>query len=139
MHSYISLDLLYRSLRPSLGRQLSSVSIGSILKEPGSTGRTKRVKVLTAEQREAIQSLTSPEQLPPEERKRQQSALDRRLKKTDTLPPGVLAKWENAATTQEKRGPQLGFLVSIAILHISLSMLNTILVQLHMSQNDSIH
>lgn len=120
----IFLKLPCNLLRPktaALGRALSSVSIGGgILKEEpaSSTGRQKRVKVLTEEQRQAIQSLTSPDQMSAEERKRQQSALDRRLKKTDTLPAGVLAKWENASTTKDKRGPQSGFLMFIATLRL---------------------
>lgn len=73
--------------------------------EPGK--RAKRVKVLTPEQKEAIRTLTHPSQMSHEERKRQFGALGRRLEKTDTLPPGVLAKWECAQSNQEKSETQV--------------------------------
>ena len=68
-------------------------------------GRVKRVKVLDDEQRKAISELTDASQIPHSERKRQWGALKRRLEKEDTLPPGVLAKWEHASTPQQKSAP----------------------------------
>jgi hypothetical protein len=90
-----------------LRRPLSAVSLDGILQDDNGTGgsRTKRVKVLSEEQREAISNLTHPAQMSHAERKRQFGALGRRLKKADTLPPGVLAKWECAHTDLEKSGP----------------------------------
>ena len=41
---------------------------------------------------------------PHAERKRQWGALHRRLQKTDTLPAGVLAKWEAATSAAAKSG-----------------------------------
>ena len=97
-------------LRPTQGnlrRPLSSVSLDGLVKHGDQPQRTKRVKVLTPEQREAIQSLTHPNQMPHAERKRQFGALGRRLEKSDTLPAGVLAKWECARTDLEKWGPHV--------------------------------
>ena len=104
---FLMFELVY--LRPkasALPRALSSVSVGGILKDdPEGTGRQRRVKVLTEEQKAAIMNLTDSSQMEPKERKRQWSALDRRLhSKSDTLPPGVLAKWEAAGSPQEKPG-----------------------------------
>ena len=85
-------------LRPSnLNRGLSSVSIDQILTS-GQNG--KRIKALTEEQKEAIRSLQTPQDLPYPERKRQFAALGRRLERP--CPPGVLQKWEAAKTDDEK-------------------------------------
>lgn len=65
------------------------------------------MKVLTPEQKAAIKALTHPSQMSHEERKRQFGALGRRLEKADSLPPGVLAKWECASTSQEKSDAEL--------------------------------
>lgn len=73
-------------------RNLSSVSIGGIVKE--GSERTKRVKVLDPEQKQAIENMTSAADLPREERQRQWAALDRRLKAPD-LPPGLIEKWNH--------------------------------------------
>ena len=94
-----------RPRQGALRRPFSSVSVDGIMKHDGEKpGHTKRVKVLTDEQKEAIMNLTDPSQLEAKERKRQLAALDRRMAKKDTLPPGVLAKWEEAASTQQKSG-----------------------------------
>ena len=77
------------------------------MKQGDQPQRTKRVKILTPEQREAIQSLTHPHQMSHAERKRQFGALGRRLEKSETLPAGVLAKWECARTDLEKWGPHV--------------------------------
>ena len=87
-----------------LRRNFSSVSVDGITQND--SGRVKRVKVLNQEQREAIQNLTCASQLTHAERKRQWGALHRKLEKKETLPPGVLAKWERATTPQEKPDPQ---------------------------------
>ena len=94
------------ALRPGgLSRALSSVSVDDLAVKDTS-GRVKRVKVLDEAQREAISKLTDASQIPHSERKRQWGALKRRLDKEDTLPPGVLAKWEHASTPQQKSAPQ---------------------------------
>ncbi len=95
------------ALRPEkkLRRPYSSVSLENLTKDGhGDTNRAKRVKVLSQEQRDAITSLQTASQIPHEERKRQWGALHRRLKKTDTLPAGVLAKWEAATSASAKSG-----------------------------------
>ena len=84
---------------------MSSVSLDGLLAPDKQQQRTKRVKILSPEQREAIQSLTHPTQMSHAERKRQFGALGRRLEKSDTLPPGVLAKWECARSDMEKWRP----------------------------------
>ena len=79
-------------------RALSSISLGEI----GTHG--KRIKVLSDDQKLAIQNLQKPSDLPAPERKRQFAALGRRLEKP--CPPGVLAKWE-AATTDEAKSLEI--------------------------------
>lgn len=99
-------DLLLRPGKrpaPSLRRPPSAVSVSGIV-ETEPSGRVKRVKCLTPEQKEAISGLTEPSQMSHAERKRQFGALNRRLEKTDTLPAGVLAKWEAATTQKAKPG-----------------------------------
>ena len=81
-----------------MARSLSSISLGQI----GTHG--KRIKVLTDDQKLAIQNLQKPSDLPKAERKRQFAALGRRLEKP--CPPGVLAKWE-ASTTDEAKPLEL--------------------------------
>ena len=93
------------NLRPSLRRPLSSVSVDGVTEKDGN-GRVKRVKLLSAEQRTALEKITDPSQLSHAERKRQWGALRRRLEKKDTLPMGVLAKWESATTQAQKWGPK---------------------------------
>lgn len=102
------------SSKPGLRRPISSVSVDGVLKSDDNENgrRTKRVKVLTPEQRQAIQNLTDPSQMPHEERKRQFGALNRRLKDEATLPAGVLAKWECAKTQSQKPGTK--FFLSLA-------------------------
>lgn len=56
--------------------------------------RSARVKVLTPDLRSQIENMTHPSQLPREERKRQYAALDRRMKETHTLRPGLLEKYQ---------------------------------------------
>ena len=93
------------SRKPALRRPLSSVSVDGVLTtdSDGNGGaRVKRVKVLTEEQRQAIQNLTDPSQMTHAERKRQFGALNRRLSNSETLPAGVLAKWEAAKTQSQK-------------------------------------
>jgi hypothetical protein len=103
-----------------LRRPMSSVSLDGLLKtaDPDQPQRTKRVKVLTEEQRAAIQNLTHPSQMSHAERKRQFGALGRRLEKSDTLPPGVLAKWECARTDLEKWGPYVPLCIYLQV-HMS--------------------
>ena len=103
---YCFFDLLLRPEKrttPSLRRPPSAVSVSGIV-ESDTNGRVKRVKCLTEEQKNAISSLTDPSQLSHAERKRQFGALHRRLEKEDTLPAGVLAKWEAATTQKQKPG-----------------------------------
>lgn len=97
-------------LRPGLRRPLSAVSLGGILDQDKENKRVKRVKTLTAEQKASIQNLTDPSQLSHAERKRQYGALDRRLKNSDTLPAGVLAKWEAASSQAQKLGAEFSIL-----------------------------
>lgn len=84
-------------------RPPSAVSVTGIV-DADETGRVKRVKCLTDEQRQAIRDLQDPSELSHGERKRQFGALNRRLEKVDTLPAGVLAKWEMATTPKAKPG-----------------------------------
>ena len=93
------------ALRPEkkLRRPYSSVSIEGLTKD-GDNNRVKRVKVLSQEQHDAIASLQTASRIPHAERKRQWGALNRRLQKTDTLPAGVLAKWEAATSAAAKSG-----------------------------------
>ena len=93
-------DFRPESSRPSLRRPLSAVSVDGVMET--TDGKVKRVKVLNTEQHKAISSLTCSSQLPHAERKRRFGALNRRLKHTNTLPAGVLAKWERATTPQQK-------------------------------------
>lgn len=106
MFIYCLFDLLLRPDKrtaSTLRRPPSAVSVSGIV-ESDSNGRVKRVKCLTDEQKEAISQLTDPSQLSHAERKRQFGALKRRLEKEDTLPAGVLAKWEAATTQKQKPG-----------------------------------
>lgn len=103
---YCLFDLLLRPDKrsaPALRRPPSAVSVNGIV-ESDTNGRVKRVKCLTDEQKDAISQLTHPSQLSHAERKRQFGALHRRLEKEDTLPAGVLAKWEAATTQKQKPG-----------------------------------
>lgn len=84
---------------------MSAVSLDGVLDKED--GRVKRVKVLSDEQRKAISQLTSSSQIPHAERKRQFGALHRRLQHADTLPAGVLAKWERATSPQAKPGSKV--------------------------------
>ena len=68
----------------------------------GEDNRTRRVKTLNAEQRAAVQSLTSPDQVPLKERRRQYNAIHRRMENDKSLPPGLAEKWAAAKTSQEK-------------------------------------
>lgn len=98
---YICSWISLRSGKSALRRPFSSVSIDGLTTE-GSGDRVKRVKVLSQDQRAAIQTLTSASQIPHAERKRQWGALARRLEKP--CPAGVLAKWEAATTASAKLG-----------------------------------
>ena len=91
---------------PALRRPLSAVSLDGITEKDGN-GRVKRVKVLSPEQHDAMSQLTCSSQLPHSERKRQFGALHRRMQHTNTLPAGVLAKWERATTPQQKPGSKV--------------------------------
>ena len=78
-----------------------------------------RVKVLTDEQRKAIQSLTSPDQIPLEERRRQYMAIGRAMKSGKDLPEGLVQKW-NATGKDSMKKPlgspllfELGFEVRV--------------------------
>lgn len=73
-----------------------------------SNPRTKRVKVLTDSQREAIRSMQSANEIPHAERKRQWNALHRKLKQPD-LPEGLLEKWNSSKTAASKSLAQLSF------------------------------
>jgi len=80
------------------------VSLDGILDEKNP--RQKRVKILSEDQREAIQSLSSASQIPHDERKRQWGALHRRLKQPG-LPAGLIEKWADAKTSSQKFYAQL--------------------------------
>ena len=94
---YIPL-ILPQPIRP-VRRPLSSVSLDGIMdaKNP----RVKRVKLLSDEQKEATQQLSSPAQIPHAERKRQWNALHRRLKQPN------LPEWASAKTSAQKFYAQL--------------------------------
>ena len=94
---YIYTFLHTVSLRPSNSRSTRSLSNISLDELP-SSGR--RIKALSDDQKLAIQQLQHASQMPYKERKRQFSALKRRLEKP--CPPGVLAKWEAATNDQAK-------------------------------------
>ena len=90
------------SLRPSaLHKQLSSVSLGGMVRDDG---KTKRVRILGEEQKQAILELHSAKEIPRAERNRQWSALSRRLKES-SLPDGVLKKWSACSSDADKPGP----------------------------------
>lgn len=93
------------SRSPALRRPLSAVSLDGVLDQ--ADGRVKRVKVLSEDQRKAISQLTNSSQIPHAERKRQFGALHRRMEHANTLPAGVLAKWERATTPQQKPGSKV--------------------------------
>ena len=93
------------SRSPALRRPLSAVSLDGVLDKED--GRVKRVKVLSEDQRKAISQLTDASQIPHAERKRQFGALHRRMQHANTLPAGVLAKWERATTPQQKPGSKV--------------------------------
>lgn len=93
------------SRSPALRRPLSAVSLDGVLDQ--ADGRVKRVKVLSEDQRKAISQLTNSSQIPHAERKRQFGALHGRMEHANTLPAGVLAKWERATTPQQKPGSKV--------------------------------
>ena len=68
----------------------------------GEDGKQKRVKILSPEQKDAVLSLTSPDQVPLEERRRQYNAINRRIATDRNLPPGLAEKWANAKSSQDK-------------------------------------
>lgn len=74
----------------------------------GATTKTVRVKVLGDEQKQAIQDLQSPEQIPLEERRRQYTAIGRVMKSGKELPPGLIEKWN--ATGKDSAKKRLGVL-----------------------------
>ena len=71
----------------------------------GEDSSKKRVKILTEEQKVAAQSLTSPDQVPLKERRRQYNAIHKRMESDESdksLPPGLAEKWAAAKSSQEK-------------------------------------
>ena len=67
--------------------------------------KTARVKVLTPEQKQAVLELTSPDQVPIQERRRQYNAINRRFERPGaekTYPPGLIQKWQDATDGQKK-------------------------------------
>ena len=46
--------------------------------------------------------LTSPEQIPIQERRRQYNAIHRKMENGRNLPPGLAEKWANAKSSQDK-------------------------------------
>ena len=68
--------------------------------------KTKRVKVLTDEQKQAVLSLTDPQQIPIQERRRQYNAINRRITNTSnakSFPPGLVEKWRDADGDSTKK------------------------------------
>ena len=68
-----------------------------------------RVKVLTGEQKQAIQDLQSPEEIPLQERRRQYTAIGRVMKSGKDLPEGLIQKWN--ATGKDSMKKPLGYRV----------------------------
>lgn len=67
--------------------------------------KTKRVKCLSPEQKEAVMAMTDPSEMPLEERRRQYNAINRRITNPNnakTFPAGLIEKWEAASTPQAK-------------------------------------
>ena len=73
------------------------------LQKQGAQGRTARVRTLTPEEKNAILSMTSYKEMAPAERKRQLSALDRRMQDTASLPPGLLQQYQAAYGSSDKK------------------------------------
>lgn len=61
--------------------------------ETGKSQKQVRVKLLTPEQRQAIEDIKSPAEIPIEERRRQYAAIGRVMKSNKNLPEGLVAKW----------------------------------------------
>ena len=66
--------------------------------------KTKRVKILTEEQKQAVMSLTDPQQVPIQERRRQCNAINRRItSNAKSFPPGLVEKWRDADGDSTKK------------------------------------
>ena len=66
--------------------------------------RQARVRCLTEAEKDQIRSYEKPEDMEYQERKRQLAALDRRMKSDPgSLPPGVLAKYQDAYGSSTKK------------------------------------
>lgn len=66
--------------------------------------KTKRVKVLTEEQKQAVLTLTDPSQIPIQERRRQYNAINRRItSNAKSFPPGLVEKWRDADGDSTKK------------------------------------
>ena len=80
---------------------LESNASGSL---DGGLRRQARVRCLTEEEKQKIQNFQKPEDMDYNERKRQLAALDRRVKSDPgSLPPGVLAKYQDAYGSSTKK------------------------------------
>jgi len=82
------------------------VSVSGILDDKNP--RVKRVKVLSEDQRNAINQMQRANEIPHSERKRQWNALHRRLQQPD-LPEGLLEKWAASKTAASKSLTQFSF------------------------------
>ena len=80
----------------------------------GHSTKQVRVKVLTDEQRKAIQSLTSPDQIPLEERRRQYMAIGRVMKSGKDLPAGLIEKWNGTGKDSKKKPLGLCLVLELA-------------------------
>ena len=70
----------------------------------GHPQRTTRVRTSSPEEKERTAALNHYKELAPEERKRQFSALDRRMKRDqETLPPGLLQQYQSSYGSPEKK------------------------------------
>ena len=74
--------------------------------------KTKRVKCLSPEQKDAILQMTDPTEIPLAERRRQYNAINRKMNNPDcakTFPAGLIEKWQASNTSEAK------FLVGIKL------------------------
>ena len=73
------------------------------LGQKGAGKRVARVRVLSEEEKARISSLSSYKEMDASERKRQLSALDRRMRDTASLPPGLLAQYQSCFDSSERK------------------------------------
>ena len=91
---------------------MSTVSLGEVVTVAGVQKR-RRVKILNEEQKAAISSMQSSNDIPREDRCMCWNAFYRRLKETSTLPEGLLNKWKDTSTTKAKSDAQTFLRISL--------------------------